>query len=184
MQYLSLLARWNRIHNLTAIDEPIDMVKLHLLDSLSIVKPIVDSGCETLIDIGSGAGLPGIVLSVVCPQLRITSVDSVAKKISFQAQVKAELKLDGFTPTQSRIEQLRVPKKFDAAICRAYSSIDKFIADSERLVQQGGPLFAMKGEVPMGEIAAAEKQGFSSRVMPLKVPGLLADRCLITLRKN
>jgi 16S rRNA (guanine527-N7)-methyltransferase len=188
IHYLSLLSRWNRIHNLTAIDEPSDMVRLHLLDSLTVLGHITNAmqkdSCKTLLDIGSGAGLPGIVLAVCLPDLKITSVDSVAKKISFQAQVKAELKLDNFTPTQARIEQMRTKEPFDAAICRAFSSLTDFVAHATRLVKADGKLFAMKGEVPISEIETLETKAYTSTIAKLAVPGLDAERHLIITKNH
>ncbi len=182
--YLELLTRWNRIHNLTAIVQPIDMVRLHVLDSLSVVGELLkpERHIQTLLDVGSGAGLPGIILAIACPALRITSIDSVAKKISFQAQAKAELRLDNFTPLQTRVQQLRIAQPFDAAICRAFSSLIDFADHCERLVKPGAPLFAMKGEVPNSEIDQLTQQGFGASVERLTVPKLDAERHLIILK--
>lgn len=180
--YLALLSKWNRVYNLTAIRTLEEMVTHHLLDSLAVLPvlqkalPAGLEGC-TLADIGSGAGLPGIVLAVACPDWRITSVEVVEKKAAFQRQAKIELGLTNFTVHAGRVETLA--HRFDAVISRAFSSLADFVALAGHLADD---LWAMKGVYPEDEVLALPAGWTVLESHVLAVPGLDARRHLLRLR--
>lgn len=177
LDYLALLEKWNKVHNLTAVRDPQEMVTLHLLDSLSVL-PHIKSG--RLLDVGSGAGLPGIPLALVRPDLQVTSMDSSHKKASFQRQAKAALGLANFQVVCGRVEEFRPEHKFDMVISRAFSDLAEFIRLTRHLCAEDGVWLAMKGVYPHEELA--QVQGPSSEVVPLRVPGLEAQRHLVFLK--
>ena len=178
--YLRLLSKWNRTYNLTAIRDEAEMVSHHLLDSLTMVPHI--QGLGTLADIGSGAGLPGIPLAIVCPELKITSIETVEKKVAFQQQAKIELKLTNFSPVGARVE--KVQGQFDAVTSRAFAELADFVNWSGHLLRPGGSMLAMKGVYPAEEIARLPAGWAVETSHELKVPGLDAQRHLIVLQKN
>lgn len=176
LAYLELLVKWNKVHNLTAVRDPEEMVTLHLLDSLSVL-PYVPAG--RLLDVGSGAGLPGIILAICRPDLQVTTIDSVQKKASFMRQVKAELQIDNLQVVAGRVEQLKPELPFDTVISRAFSEIALFIKLTKHLIAEGGLWLAMKGQMPQGELEAISLK--PSKVELLAVPGLDAQRHLVFL---
>ncbi|SNR81093.1 16S rRNA m(7)G-527 methyltransferase [Methylobacillus rhizosphaerae] len=176
LAYLALLVKWNKVHNLTAVRDPEDMVTLHLLDSLTVL-PHVPSG--RLLDVGSGAGLPGIVLAICRPDLNVTTIDAVQKKASFMRQVKAELQINNLQVVAGRVEQLKPEQPFDAVISRAFSEIALFIKLTRHLIAEHGMWLAMKGQNPQEELAAVTTE--PARIEELKVPGLDAKRHLVFL---
>lgn len=176
LDYLALLAKWNKVHNLTAVRDPDEMVTLHLLDSLAVL-PHLD--CERLLDVGSGAGLPGIPLALVRPDLSVTVLDSSHKKSTFQRQAKAELGIDNLEVVCARVEQYRPERRFDCIISRAFSDIAEFTRLTAHLLADGGRWLAMKGVYPYEELAQVRDAGYE--VLPLAVPGLEAQRHLVTL---
>jgi len=178
MAYLALLKKWNKVYNLTAVRDPLEMVKLHLLDSLSVL-PYVDDG--DLLDVGSGGGLPGIVLAIVKPELQVTTIDTVQKKAIFMRQVKGELGLDNLTVVHNRVERLVRDKPFKQIISRAFSEITLFKALTEHLLIVGGRWLAMKGQLPEVELSKLDVQ--PSKIVPLKVAFLEAERHLIVFEK-
>ena len=181
LDYVGLIAKWNAVHNLTAVREPSDMVTLHLLDSLSVLPYIA---CKRLLDVGAGAGLPSIVLAICLPDLQVTAIDSVQKKVSFMRQVKAQLKLPNLTLIHGRIEEQEIPEerpeeKFDVIISRAFSEISLFVKLTIHLLADNGKWFAMKGVIPKHEF---EKSGIKpSEIKVLTVAGLEAERHLVIL---
>ena len=181
LDYVGLIAKWNAVHNLTAVREPSDMVTLHLLDSLSVLPYIA---CKRLLDVGAGAGLPSIVLAICLPDLQVTAIDSVQKKVSFMRQVKAQLKLANLTLIHGRIEEQEIPEgrpeeKFDVIISRAFSEIGLFVKLTKHLLADNGKWFAMKGVIPKHEF---EKSGIKpSEIKVLTVAGLEAERHLVIL---
>ena len=177
LDYLSLLQRWNRAYNLTAVRNPEDMVARHLLDSLSILPWVPDG---RLLDAGSGAGLPGVPLAIARPGLQVTLLDSAGKKIRFLNQVRRELSLDNVMPVQSRLETYRPGQVFDAIVSRAFSSLADFAAAARHLAS-GSRLLAMKGRYPGPELRALPDWLQVDAVEPLEVPGLQEERHLVIM---
>jgi len=167
------------VHNLTAVRDPLEMVTMHLLDSLSIL-PHIKSG--RLLDVGSGAGLPGIPLALVCPELQVTVLDSSHKKASFMRQAKAALGIANLEVVCGRVEQYRPQHPFDMIISRAFSDLAEFVKLTNHLCVPNGLWLAMKGVYPYDEIV--QLKGFSAEVMPLQVPGLEAQRHLVFIRAD
>lgn len=179
LDYLNLLVKWNKVHNLTAVRDIGEMVTLHLLDSLAVL-PHIQSG--RLLDVGSGAGLPGIPLALVRPDLDITLLDSVHKKSTFQRQAKAELGLNNLQVVCSRVEDFLPEQKFGQIISRAFSDLAEFVRLTEHLLADQGQWLAMKGVYPYDEIAQLKEM--SVDVLPLNVPGLEAQRHLVFLKAS
>jgi 16S rRNA (guanine527-N7)-methyltransferase len=177
-RYLDLLEKWNRVYNLTAVRERERMVTHHLLDSLAVL-PWVGTG--RLLDVGSGAGVPGIPLAIVRPDLEITLVDSNHKKGTFMQQAIAALELANAQVRVSRVEDLPVPPAYDVIVSRAFSDLATFAEACLRLLAPGGRLLAMKGLVPHEELAQLPPTVRVSGQHPVRVPGLSAERHLITL---
>ena len=178
--YLALLLKWNKVYNLTAIRNPGEMVTHHLLDSLAVLPELEKStptGRYALADIGSGAGLPGIVLAIARPDWSITSVETVEKKAAFQRQAQIELGLTNFSVHGGRVESLS--GHFDAVIARAFASLADFVAWSGHL---SDCLWAMKGVYPDDEVAALPASWTVAQSCELNVPGLAAQRHLLQLR--
>lgn len=189
--YLLLIDKWNKVHNLTAVRDPQEMVTLHLLDSLSVLPYFQHSNleCKSLLDVGAGAGLPSIPLAICLPELQVTAIDSVQKKTSFMRQVKGELGLSNFNVESGRVELLKKEAfnqglGFDVIISRAFAEIGLFIKLTRHLLSAHGQWFAMKGIVPTHEF---ESQDFirtniqPSKIAELNVAGLKAERHLIIL---
>lgn len=179
LNYLRLLSKWNRTYNLTAIRDEGEMVTHHLLDSLAVLPFL--KGIDTLADVGSGAGLPGIPLAVASPEMRITSIETVEKKVAFQQQAKIELKLGNFAVHGARVEKFH--GQFAAVISRAFADMADFVNWAGHLVQPGGHLLAMKGLYPAEEIAGLPAGWRLQQSHELKVPGLDAQRHLIVLER-
>ncbi len=177
IRYLELLARWNRTYNLTAIHEPERMLTHHILDSLSIVPHV---GAGPLLDVGSGAGLPGIPLAIMRPGLSLTLLDASQKKCSFMQQAVIELKLPGIKVVHGRAEAFQREGGFNQIISRAFSDLSEFVRLTRHLLAEGGEWLAMKGLYPNEEIAQI-KGARVTRDTPLQVPGLGAERHLIVL---
>ena len=180
LAYLALMQKWNKVHNLTAVREADEMVTLHLLDSL-VILPFIDG--NTLLDVGSGAGLPGIPLAICNPNLKVTVIDSNNKKVSFMRQAKAELGINNLEVLGGRVEEIAANRKFDIVISRAFSDLDLFISLTHQLCDEQGKWLAMKGIYPEVELAELKKKtGVTpSKVEELKVPGLAAQRHLVFL---
>jgi 16S rRNA (guanine527-N7)-methyltransferase len=183
LAYLALLQKWNKVYNLTAVRDPLEMVTLHLLDSLSVLPYIK---AKSLLDVGSGGGLPGIVLAICQPALQVTTIDTVQKKTIFMRQVKGELGLDNLQVVHARVEKFNPNQKFEAIISRAFSEIALFVKLTQKLLTQNGQWLAMKGQMPHDELAKAALESLKIRVqqlIPLTVAGLDAERHLIVLEK-
>lgn len=186
LQHLALIAQWNKVYNLTAVREPAQMLSQHLLDSLAVVPSLrrhTRGQPAALLDVGSGAGLPGVALAVACPELAVSCVDTVAKKASFIRQVGAELGLKDFAALHARVEALK-PWPWDVITSRAFASLADFVALTESLLAPAGVWLAMKGKRPDDEIAALPAHIEVFHVEPLTVPGLDAERCIVWLRKK
>jgi 16S rRNA (guanine527-N7)-methyltransferase len=181
MAFLALMAKWNRAYNLTSVTREAEMVTHHLLDSLSLLPHL--GGARTLADIGSGAGLPGLVLALVRPDLALTSVETVGKKVAFQQQAKIEFRLGNVTVHGGRVEEFHPAAGFDAVVSRAFASLADFVALAGHLVAPGGRLLAMKGVLPADEIAALPAAWRVVDTPRLTVPGLDAQRHLIILER-
>lgn len=179
LDYLALMAKWNKVHNLTAVREPEDMVTLHLLDSLSVL-PYIPTGA--LLDVGSGAGLPGIPLALANPALQVTVLDSSHKKTSFMRQVKAELGITNLQVVCDRVEKYRPEQDFATVISRAFSDLGEFTDLTAHLLAPGGAWLAMKGVIPYEELS--HLHGFTHSIIPLKVAGLDAQRHLVVIKKE
>jgi 16S rRNA (guanine527-N7)-methyltransferase len=183
MHYLALIEKWNRVYNLTAIRDPAQMVTHHLLDSLSIV-PFVRGG--RLLDVGSGAGLPGVAIAAVMPDLKCTLLDCNGKKTRFLTQVAIELKLPNIEVVQSRVEDYRPAFLFDCIVSRAFADLAEFIALAAPLLGKDGQLLAMKSaraEIEAQAISDGTYSGWSLTTHPLAVPDLDAARCLIVAQR-
>lgn len=177
LDYLTLLSKWNAVYNLTAVRDPVQMVTQHLLDSLAAVPSF--SGAQHVLDVGAGGGLPGMVLAVARPDMKVSLIDTVHKKTAFLTQAKAELGLHNVTVHTARVEQLQVPYKFDVITSRAFAELADFVTWSAHLLQQGGHFIAMKGVLPEEEIMHLPSGWKVTKVQPLSVPGLNAERHLI-----
>ena len=181
-----LLLKWNKVYNLTAIRSPQEVITHHLLDSLVVLPQLPAAG--RLADIGSGGGLPGVVLAIVNPGLIVSSIETVGKKASFQQQAKIELGLGNFGVFNQRVEQVRAEDlpggAADGVISRAFSSLADFVNLSGHLVADGGALYAMKGVHPADEIAALPAGWAVAELRALTVPGLEAERHLLVLRRT
>ncbi|WP_414691161.1 16S rRNA (guanine(527)-N(7))-methyltransferase RsmG [Noviherbaspirillum sp.] len=177
MDYLALLAKWNAVYNLTAVRDPAQMVTQHLLDSLAAVPAF--AGAKNVLDVGAGGGLPGIALAIARPDMQVSMIDTVHKKTAFLTQVKAELGLANVTVHTMRVEQLRVPEKFDVITSRAFAELGDFVNWSGHLLKEGGRFIAMKGVLPKEEILRLPAGWKVTQVQALDVPGLNAERHLI-----
>jgi 16S rRNA (guanine527-N7)-methyltransferase len=178
LAYLALLEKWNRVYNLTAVRDAKRMVSHHLLDSLAAV-PYFQA--ERVLDVGSGGGLPGIPLAIARPELRVTLIDSIAKKTAFLLQVKAELDLGNLEVVTSRVEDFHPEAKFDVITSRAFSDLKEFVGLTRHLLMPGGRWLAMKGVLPHEEIVSLPDWAKVSANHALVVPGLEASRHLIVL---
>ncbi|AOS81482.1 MULTISPECIES: 16S rRNA (guanine(527)-N(7))-methyltransferase RsmG [Hydrogenophaga] len=190
LAYLTLIEKWNKVYNLTAVREPTEMLTHHLLDSLAVVGPLLretDGRPVRLLDVGSGAGLPGVVIAIACPQIEVTCVDTVAKKAAFLRQVSAELGLVNLHGLHARVESLsrgRGEEGYDVVTSRAFSSLSDFVQWSRSALQIGGMWMALKGKHPLEELLALPPSVEVFHVEPVAVPGLNADRCIVWMRER
>ena len=180
LDYLTLLAKWNAVYNLTAVRDPSQMVVQHLLDSLAAVPAFVSA--RRVLDVGSGGGLPGIPIAIARPDWRVVMVDPNHKKAAFLTQAAIELALTNVASHASRVEDLRDEAPFDVVISRAFADLATFAATSSRHVAAHGALVAMKGVHPADEIAEIGS-AFAVETIPVHVPGLDAARHLVFMRK-
>ncbi|MCX7217442.1 MAG: 16S rRNA (guanine(527)-N(7))-methyltransferase RsmG [Burkholderiales bacterium] len=180
--YLALLHKWNSVYNLTSVRDPKEMVKQHLLDSLSAAHAFKDA--KNILDVGSGGGLPGMILAICYPDKRISMIDTVNKKTAFLNQAKAELGLKNVTVHTGRVEALQVKDQFDVITSRAFSELCNFINWSGHLLAEGGQFFAMKGVNPNEEIERMPSGWEVSSIEVLTVPGLDVERHMIYIKKS
>ncbi len=180
LRYLALLDKWNQVYNLTAIRDLTKMVEAHLLDSLSVV-PLLTG--ESVLDVGSGAGLPGIPIAVANPEWEVTLLDSNHKKSAFLRQAVAELALKNAKVVCERIESWVAPKGFDVIISRAFSDLGEFVSLAGHLLASGGVLAAMKGLYPFEELERLPLGFRVKEVRTLQVPGLEAKRHLVLIER-
>jgi len=180
LAYHALLVKWNKAYNLTAVRDPEEMIRRHLLDSLSILPHITG---ERILDVGTGPGLPGIPLAICFPEKNLTLLDSNGKKTRFLTQAKIELKLDNMTPVQSRIESFET-EPFDAITSRAFATLKDMVDGSIHLLKDEGYFYAMKGLYPTEEIGELDNRTTVVDCFALHVPGEEAERHLVKIQKS
>lgn len=178
VDYVALLQKWNRVYNLTAVREPRDILAHHVLDCLAIVPRIRG---RRLLDVGSGAGLPGIPLSLALPRTLVTLLDSNHKKAAFLKQAAIELSLDNVSVVCDRVESWDTSERFDLVVSRALTDLPEFVRLAGRLVAPGGVLAAMKGIYPYEELALLPADWRVKETIAIKVPGLRAERHWVVL---
>lgn len=178
INYVALIAKWNRVHNLTSVRDSAKMVSAHLLDSLA-VAPHLEA--QTVLDVGSGAGLPGIPLALLWPHARVTLLDSNHKKAAFLRQALIELGLDNADVVSDRVESWQPPRKFDLVISRAFSDLAEFLRLAGKQGNAHGTIAAMKGVYPDEELTQISPEYKLRVVVPLKIPGMPAERHLVLL---
>ena len=191
LDYLALIEKWTKVYNLTAVRDPAEMLTHHLLDSLAVIAPLRQqlaalSLAESvrpikLLDVGSGAGLPGIVIAICCPEVAVDCVDTVAKKAAFIRQVAATLRLPNLRGLHARVESLT--EQYDVISSRAFASLLDFTSWSSAALAEHGVWLAMKGKHPADEIAILPAEIVVFHVEQLTVPGLNAERCIVWMRK-
>nr|WP_236635215.1 16S rRNA (guanine(527)-N(7))-methyltransferase RsmG [Rhodoferax sp. TS-BS-61-7] len=193
LDYLALIQKWTKVYNLTAVRDPDEMLTHHLLDSLAVITPLqkqlavlagqgVVGDKPRLLDVGSGAGLPGIVIAICCPHITVHCVDTVAKKAAFIQQVAVTLKLPNLRGIHARVESLTEP--YDVVSSRAFASLVDFTTWSEKALAGQGIWMGMKGKHPAEEMAALPGSVEVFHVEQLDVPGLDAERCIVWMRKR
>ncbi|SDZ05985.1 16S rRNA (guanine527-N7)-methyltransferase [Variovorax sp. YR266] len=184
LAYGTLMLKWNKVYNLTALRDPGSVLTHHLLDSLAAVAPLQREwvGKGKLLDVGSGGGLPGVVIAIMRPDLEVSCLDAVAKKAAFVQQVAAELELSNLRGLHARVESL--VGSYEVISSRAFASLPDFFNGSMNLLAPGGVWLAMKGKVPTDELAALPKGVAVFHVEQLTVPGLDAERCIVWAHKE
>jgi 16S rRNA (guanine527-N7)-methyltransferase len=187
LDYQTLIGKWNKVYNLTAVRDPAEMLTHHLLDSLAAVAPLQKHlqgrglSAASVLDVGAGAGLPGVVLAICCPTLAVTCVDTVGKKAAFIKHVALALGLPNLTGLHARVETITQP--FDVICSRAFASLADFTGWSQAALAPGGVWMALKGKHPTEELTMLSSNVAMFHVEPLAVPGLAAERCIIWLQK-
>lgn len=195
LDYQDLIGKWTKVYNLTAVRDPAEMMTHHLLDSLAVIGPLMRHVEKTqmadpsrvglssrLLDVGSGAGLPGVVIAICCPTVAVTCVDTVAKKAAFIKQVALALKLPNLTGLHARVESIE--KSFQVICSRAFASLPDFTQWSAGALASGGVWLAMKGKQPADEMASLPPSVGVFHVEQLQVPGLDAERCIVWMQKQ
>ena len=189
LDYLDLIAKWTKVYNLTAVRDPAEMLTHHLLDSLAVIAPLTryleQAGLEQgsrLLDVGSGAGLPGVVVAICCPAVAVTCVDTVAKKAAFIKQVALALKLPNLAGLHARVETIQQPS--DVVCSRAFASLPDFTRWSASALASQGVWMALKGRHPKDELLALPADIEVFHVEQLQVPGLNAERCIVWMRQK
>lgn len=182
LDYLALLFKWNSVYNLTSLRDPMQMVTLHLLDSLAAVPAF--NNAKYVLDVGAGGGLPGIVLAIARPDVKVSLIDTVHKKTAFLTQVKAELGLANVTVYTAKVQQLEVKQLFDVITSRAFADLSDFVTWSGHLLAEGGQFIALKGTAPPEEQERLPAAWKTTGLAPLKVPGLDAERHLVFIKHS
>jgi len=184
LAYGNLMLKWNKVYNLTALRDPASVLTHHLLDSLAAISPLQRewAGKGKLLDVGSGGGLPGVVIAIMRPDIDVSCLDAVAKKAAFVQQVAAEFELPNLRGLHARVESLA--GSYDVISSRAFASLPDFFSGSVYLMAPGAIWLAMKGKVPSDELAALPKGVAVFHVEQLTVPGLDAERCIVWARKE
>lgn len=193
LDYLALIQKWNKVYNLTAVRDPQEMLTHHVLDSMAVLRPLQSqlsqmaapratsaAAAGRMLDVGSGAGLPGVVVAIAMPQVQVDCVDAVAKKAAFVQQAAAALQLNNLRALHARVEDLH--DAYDVVSSRAFASLDDFTRWSAHVLAPGGVWMAMKGKRPGQELAALPQAVDVFHVEPVTVPGLGAERCIVWMR--
>jgi len=179
--YVGLLAKWSRVYNLTAVRQPQQMVTRHVLDSLAVVPFLIEG---SLLDVGTGAGLPGVPIAIARPDLAVTLLDANAKKLRFVRQAVAELRLGNVEVVQARMQEYQPGRAFDMVISRAVSGLEELYRQSRHLLAPRGRMLFMKGALPDEEMAAFAPGRETLHIERLDIPGLDAERHLLWLDKQ
>ncbi len=182
-QSLQLLVQWNKTYNLTAIRDPGQMLISHIFDCLAVVPVVAEIAPRTILDVGAGAGLPGIVLSILMPDVHVTLVDASRKKVAFLTQVKGALHLGHVTPLHARIEALAGRLRAEMVVARAFADLPKMVSLVEGSLATGGVIAAMKGVVPAEEIQRMPKPWHVRSIQTLQIPQLDAARCVVLIER-
>lgn len=187
LAYQELIAKWNKVYNLTSVRDPAEMLTHHLLDSLAAIPPLLrqtEGRPVRLLDVGSGGGLPGVVIAITCPQIEVHCVDTVLKKATFIQQVAASLRLPNLRGIHARVESLAAERGggYDVVCSRAFASLVDFTTWSRSALKPDGVWMALKGKHPADELAALPASVAVFHVEQLQVPGLGAERCIVWLR--
>ena len=182
MGYLALMNKWNSVYNLTSLRDPMQMVTHHLLDSLAAVPAF--AGAQNVLDVGAGGGLPGIVLAITRPDMKVSMIDTVHKKTAFLKQVKAELELSNVTVHTMKVQDLEVSEKFDVITSRAFADLSDFLDWSGHLLADGGKFIALKGTAPAEEQERIPPEWKITDLQPLQVPKLGAERHLVFVARS
>lgn len=183
LDYAALIQKWNKVYNLTSLRDPAEILTHHLLDSLTAIAPLrrhTEGQSIQVLDVGSGGGLPGVVLAICMPELNVSCVDTVAKKAAFVQQVAVSLKLPNLRGLHARVESLVDP--YQVICSRAFASLPDFVTWSRSALAEGGTWMAMKGKHPQGEMDALPADVKVFHVEPLSVPGLNVERCMVWMR--
>ena len=181
LDYLALLAKWNSVYNLTSVRDPMQMLTLHVLDSLAAVPAFADA--QNVLDVGAGGGLPGMVLAIARPDIKVSMIDTVHKKTAFLTQVKAELGLSNVSVYTKRVEQLEVQQKFDVITSRAFADLSDFVNWSNHVLAEGGQYIALKGVAPPDERERLPADWKVTELRAIQVPGLNAERHLVFIAR-
>ena len=181
LEYCELLIKWNKTFNLTSVDDPEQMISLHLLDSLAVL-PFLPAG--RVLDVGTGAGLPGIPLAIARPEQKFVLLDSNGKKTRFLVQASGQLGLENVEVVNQRVEQYQAHELFDVIISRAFSSLGQFLSACNHLLSPRGQFLAMKGKLPEDELHDLPDGFQLESSVELKIPGLEAERRLLMLRRS
>jgi len=183
LAYGALILKWNKVYNLTALRDPATVLTHHLLDSLSVIAPLRREcpDAASLLDVGAGAGLPGVVIAILRDDIQVTCLDAVAKKAAFVQQVASELRLKNLRGLHARVEALQ--GSYGLISSRAFASLADFVSGSQHLLAPQGRWIAMKGRAPDDEIAQLPAGCEVFHVEQLTVPGLDAERCIVWMRK-
>jgi 16S rRNA (guanine527-N7)-methyltransferase len=182
LDYLALMFKWNSVYNLTSLRDPMQMVTHHLLDSLAAVPAFADA--KNVLDVGAGGGLPGIVLAIVRPSMKVSMIDTVHKKTAFLTQVKAQLGLANVSVHTMKVQELAVSDKFDVITSRAFADLSDFVNWSSHLLAEGGRYIALKGVAPQDEQQRLPAAWRVTKVEPLQVPRLGAERHLVFIERT
>jgi 16S rRNA (guanine527-N7)-methyltransferase len=182
LDYLALLNKWNSVYNLTSVRDPMQMMTLHLLDTLAAVPAF--EGAQNVLDVGAGGGLPGVVLAIARPDMRVSMIDTVHKKTAFLTQVKAELGLANVTVYTKKVQELDVKQPFDVITSRAFADLSDFVNWSGHLLADGGRFIALKGTAPADERERLPEPWAVNDLQPLRVPGLEAERHLVFISRQ
>jgi 16S rRNA (guanine527-N7)-methyltransferase len=181
LAYIEILSKWNKSYNLTAIKQPEQMLSRHVLDSLSVASFIRGKRC---LDVGTGAGLPGMILALAQAETHWTLLDSNQKKVRFLRHVKAELNIDNVEIVQSRVEDFKPQQDFNTVICRAVAPLARLLEQTRHLITQDNQLLAMKGKQLSNELAELGEHEFVIEVSNLQLSGADALANLVTIRRS